>query len=196
MWLCGSSKKLRNTVVSDNLTIAGLFAKTKKAVKDWTSRTAEAPGKAKMKITDLAKSSTFDDFFEVISQTTPISRKDANEKYVLLRQVKPADVSRKPTRKRKSHKPTTTKVDYRRYINSKKWRTKRNSILARDGFKCTCCGSSDSLQVHHLTYARLGRENPSDLTTLCVDCHSNTHEADGKAFSRSTAAFMEIARQY
>jgi hypothetical protein len=31
------------------------------------------------------------------------------------------------------------------------------------------------LDVHHLTYERLGHENPDDLIVLCSDCHCRVH---------------------
>lgn len=37
------------------------------------------------------------------------------------------------------------------------------------------CGKTDELQLHHLTYERLGDEDLSDLTPLCADCHAMVH---------------------
>jgi 5-methylcytosine-specific restriction endonuclease McrA len=51
----------------------------------------------------------------------------------------------------------------------------RTRILQRDGWKCQSCGSSITLQVHHLRFrGRLGSDVPDNLITLCA-CHSKEH---------------------
>jgi 5-methylcytosine-specific restriction endonuclease McrA len=147
-----------------------------------------------MKITELACRSTFDEFFDVLSQSQAISRQDANEKYLTLRKnarassatrVK-AEANRKPKR-----------IDaYQAYLRSKAWAAKRNQAIDAAGHKCQTCGSREALQVHHLTYKRLKNEPLSDLRVLCASCHGNAHEGDGKAVSDSTAAFMRMARGF
>jgi len=67
-------------------------------------------------------------------------------------------------------------IDYNEYINSDKWRDRRNKILKRDGFVCQRCKAWKNLQVHHLTYDRLGFENDLDLVTLCKSCHEKLHD--------------------
>lgn len=51
-------------------------------------------------------------------------------------------------------------------------------ILIR-GQKCEKCGAHKShpsyLQLHHITYARLFNEEPSDLLLLCGKCHLHEH---------------------
>lgn len=39
------------------------------------------------------------------------------------------------------------------------------------------CGTSKNLNIHHMTYERLGNEDFNDLVYLCKDCHSNLHKA-------------------
>ena len=42
----------------------------------------------------------------------------------------------------------------------------------RAGHKCAKCGqTSATLEVHHLTYERFGRESEADLIVLCKVCH-------------------------
>jgi hypothetical protein len=41
--------------------------------------------------------------------------------------------------------------------------------------KCEICGSSHGLEVHHLTYERLGNENLEDLQVLCSYHHKKVH---------------------
>jgi hypothetical protein len=64
---------------------------------------------------------------------------------------------------------------YDEYLRSEDWQERRQQILSRDGRRCTKCNSSHYLQVHHLTYARVGDENLDDLVTLCRKCHEKEH---------------------
>lgn len=44
--------------------------------------------------------------------------------------------------------------------------------------QCEECGLRDdwrAVNIHHLTYARLGREDLADLAILCAGCHQETH---------------------
>lgn len=76
----------------------------------------------------------------------------------------------------KSHPPKNIK--YRDYIKSHWWKAKRNHILKKRGRKCEKCRSTKRIQVHHLTYERLGRELDSDLQVLCRSCHMLEHNLD------------------
>lgn len=53
------------------------------------------------------------------------------------------------------------------------WRIIRDEILERDGHRCTRCGGTDRVQVHHVVPYRYSKSHaPSNLTTLCRSCHS------------------------
>lgn len=65
--------------------------------------------------------------------------------------------------------------EYKRYIASSKWYYKRMDALEFHGKKCKACGSVQKLDVHHLTYDRLGNEFLSDLIILCRPCHDEEH---------------------
>lgn len=67
-------------------------------------------------------------------------------------------------------------MNYEEYLRSPAWKTIRAEVIARDG-SCVLCDSTDELQVHHRTYARLGHEEPTDLATLCLRCHRVYHAA-------------------
>ena len=67
-------------------------------------------------------------------------------------------------------------MDYHKYIASCRWRRNlaRLAELEAAGFCCRLCsdnGEGAALEVHHRTYANLGREQPGDLTALCRTCH-------------------------
>jgi 5-methylcytosine-specific restriction endonuclease McrA len=52
----------------------------------------------------------------------------------------------------------------------------KNQVLERDSWRCQECGSLENLQVHHLKFrSRLGHDEMTNLTTLCVRCHRRQH---------------------
>jgi HNH endonuclease len=57
------------------------------------------------------------------------------------------------------------------YLRSAHWRVRRARSIALAGGRCERCGKAGRLEVHHLTYARLGRERDRDLRALCHRCH-------------------------
>jgi len=72
-----------------------------------------------------------------------------------------------------------TKQEYQVELNSPLWKARRLEILERDNHKCRFCGSTESLQVHHLEYEnRLSAWSYEDnkLITLCGDCHKKQHK--------------------
>ena len=73
-------------------------------------------------------------------------------------------------------------VDYPAYLQTDHWKSTRREANVRAGWCCENCGldawhmiQGESLQVHHLTYKRLGREKPRDLRVLCGECHAREH---------------------
>lgn len=75
---------------------------------------------------------------------------------------------------------------YQEYLDSDEWHLKRNQILERDNNECVLCGSKEKLNIHHITYERLGYENNEDLITLCEDCHREMHKyLDNKVYVRN-----------
>lgn len=75
-------------------------------------------------------------------------------------------------------------LDYRaEYLASEHWKATRRAALRRVGYCCQHCGlrvEPDQrwrLDVHHLTYARLGAELDTDLEVICRACHQKEHAA-------------------
>ncbi len=64
---------------------------------------------------------------------------------------------------------------YKAHLASEKWARYRQRVLKRDNWRCTGCGDTQGLEVHHLTYERLGKERLTDCTTLCHTCHRQQH---------------------
>jgi hypothetical protein len=57
------------------------------------------------------------------------------------------------------------------YLRSPHWRARRARAIALAAGRCERCGKPGRLEVHHLTYKRLGRERDRDLRALCHRCH-------------------------
>lgn len=74
-------------------------------------------------------------------------------------------------------------INYYDYINSNIWRSRRESCLKDPyygrPYECFICASKCDLQVHHLTYLRLGEEIDEDLCILCKNCHHLVHFKEG-----------------
>ena len=122
---------------------------------------------------------------------------------------------------------TRGKITYAKYLASSEWKARREQALHRAQHRCQSplCqmhmlrAMSDAdlaymesevltphayrLEVHHLTYERIGREHPDDLIVLCPPCHARIHglehtdepfttsiaDALTKAIERMAAAF-------
>ena len=66
--------------------------------------------------------------------------------------------------------------EYESYVKTDCWQIRRDAYVSRYGPACEVCGNSiDGLDVHHLTYERLGVELDDDLMGLCRLCHSAVH---------------------
>lgn len=66
-------------------------------------------------------------------------------------------------------------MPYEQYLRTAHWHTTRNRALARVRYRCQRCQANSQLQVHHLSYDRLGEELDTDLQVLCRGCHLGHH---------------------
>lgn len=56
------------------------------------------------------------------------------------------------------------------------WDLLRKSVMKRDDYKCSSCGSTSNLTIDHRMPLSLGGTNDlSNLQTLCRDCHEDKH---------------------
>lgn len=67
---------------------------------------------------------------------------------------------------------------YNEYLTSPLWRERRNLIIQRAKGRCEVCQARAAYQIHHLTYARVGRELPDDLVAVCDRCHDDYHSRE------------------
>lgn len=50
-------------------------------------------------------------------------------------------------------------------------------VLQRDHWKCRSCGMRSGLHVHHIVFrSHQGRDEESNLITLCSSCHDGVHK--------------------
>ena len=68
---------------------------------------------------------------------------------------------------------------YHEYIQSEEWKQTRQryikSSYRKSRVKCKLCACFGPIDLHHLTYARVGQEYKSDLLGLCRECHDLIH---------------------
>lgn len=65
---------------------------------------------------------------------------------------------------------------YRDYLSSRRWKQTRERFYADPHTPKAClCGDDTNLDLHHLTYERLGNEDLEDLHPLCPTCHNAVH---------------------
>lgn len=71
----------------------------------------------------------------------------------------------------------TPRPNYDEYLASDAWQRRRERYILTQDYACFRCHATRGkrLQLHHLTYARLGAELDSDLCWLCPVCHMFTH---------------------
>lgn len=69
---------------------------------------------------------------------------------------------------------------YQEYLRSYKWKKFRQLALEHAHHKCSKCGTTYKLEVHHLTYDRLGHEKLHDVAVLCMVCHERAHNPTEK----------------
>lgn len=68
------------------------------------------------------------------------------------------------------------RAEYRTvYLRSEHWQATRKVALEAAGHRCQVCNGAQRLDVHHRTYANVGKEQPGDLTVLCRGCHDLYH---------------------
>jgi 5-methylcytosine-specific restriction endonuclease McrA len=75
----------------------------------------------------------------------------------------------------RDRRPAEAQEWYRGYLQSPWWKRRRLDKLDTAGHSCEKCGAQEPLEVHHLSYDRLGAELMSDLMVLCDQCHYAAH---------------------
>jgi len=79
---------------------------------------------------------------------------------------------------------------YDKYLHGEHW------MLFSEGMRkksCECCRRTENLQIHHITYDRLGEELPFDVVTVCGTCHIAIHEiaSNGTPLNRAHIVYKQ-----
>lgn len=98
--------------------------------------------------------------------------------------------ARKPRRGARQH---WTKEAYQVYLTQPHWQEIRKKMYSRYN-RCQMCKSKDKLNIHHLTYRRLGREQDEDLIVVCEYCHIEVIHKKGLTKKRIRASIS--VKQY
>lgn len=86
-------------------------------------------------------------------------------------------------------------VGYRKYLESKHWMLLRKLLVKKDS-RCAICNEiTNNLQLHHLSYERIGFEKEMDLLILCDSCHKLVHENGLKKIPKSAIQNSETKRK-
>lgn len=64
---------------------------------------------------------------------------------------------------------------YEAYRRTASWQRRRQCVFTRARGTCEVCGVQNAVEVHHLTYERVGQEMLSDLVAVCRACHDKLH---------------------
>lgn len=83
---------------------------------------------------------------------------------------------------------------YVAYIASNAWKYKRETRKNLDNYRCNKCPRVNDLNVHHITYERLGDELMEDLITLCGHCHHTHHGLERSIETKVTQAVFSTKR--
>jgi 5-methylcytosine-specific restriction endonuclease McrA len=81
---------------------------------------------------------------------------------------------------------------YWQYLRSPQWQRTRMEYLRRIGWRCERCYTRKTALVHHLSYGRLGSEQPEDLMGLCKECHDKMHRWPTKAANDNSQLEIEL----
>lgn len=82
------------------------------------------------------------------------------------------------------------------------WQEIRKIVLERDAYKCTACGETGSLDIHHIHPKYFGgSHDPQNLVSLCRKCHTDQHidlqiKLGRSAMIKISSFFKRLIEQY
>lgn len=82
------------------------------------------------------------------------------------------------TQAKKIKKPKKKWMSYEEQLKDPRWLEFRQRVFEAKGHKCSKCGGTEYLQVHHPKYVegKYAWEYPiRDMVVLCGDCHKKVH---------------------
>ena len=81
-------------------------------------------------------------------------------------------------------------ASYKDYLQSKHWKKMRRHYCHQSAL-CYACDKRDKpLQLHHIYYTNLGREEARDFIVMCKGCHEHLHNVLRDKFPKKATAFQ------
>ena len=101
-------------------------------------------------------------------------------------------LSGKKTKKKKEKKDgrDTMRRRHREYINSLTWEKRKKQYYRKYGKFCAICGSINNINLHHKSYAMVGKEPDNHLVPLCETHHKEYHKKYPSPSKRTTQLFI------
>ena len=102
----------------------------------------------------------------------PLTKEELLNKKKRLKEDKPIKEVKEKKRYKKKFIP------YHDQLIDKRWIKKREQVFKLKGRKCSVCGATHNLQIHHLRYLDNKYEweyKMKDLVVLCECCHKRKH---------------------
>jgi len=82
------------------------------------------------------------------------------------------------------------------------WTSTRKVVLEHDGYECVFCGMNNEeheeergreLDVHHIVPRKAGGvDEPYNLISVCIDCHSTLERTQGRALWELTERWSDV----
>ena len=86
--------------------------------------------------------------------------------------------------------------DKQAHMQSTYWYKLKQQKLASANHRCEKCDSTESLELHHLTYSDLGKESQSSVVVLCRSCHQYQHDHYGDDRSTLYYPLVDLSDKY
>ena len=105
----------------------------------------------------------------------PLTKEELLNKKKRLKEDKPIKEVKEKKRYKKKFIP------YHDQLTDKRWLNKRKQVFKLKGRKCSVCGATHNLQIHHLRYFNdkyAWEYKMKDLVVLCESCHKRKHCID------------------
>jgi hypothetical protein len=105
----------------------------------------------------------------------PLTKEELLNKKKRLKEDKPI----KEVKEKKCYKKKF--IPYHDQLIDKRWMKKREQVFKLKGRKCSVCGATHNLQIHHLRYFNdkyAWEYKMKDLVVMCESCHKRKHCID------------------
>lgn len=79
---------------------------------------------------------------------------------------------------------------YEEYLKTKHWLKVKARYVLKYVKMCSMCESTTWIDLHHITYNRIGNERDEDLIWLCRTCHKKIHAIHAKDERTAAGLFL------